>query len=82
MSTLETLASNLADETVKLMKETGDDRLYVEVSTLIGASSQTLEEAYLSEVRVRLAAIGAKQFLAQKRSEAQATRKPKPTAQA
>lgn len=72
MSTLLKLASDLADDTMKAMKETGNDRLFMEIGDVIGASSQTLEEAYLTEVRVRLAAIAARQFLNAKRAAAQA----------
>jgi hypothetical protein len=66
MSTLATLASKLADDTMEAMKLTGEDRLYVEIGDLLSASSQTLEEAYLTEVRVRLAEIGARRFLENK----------------
>lgn len=63
MSTLETLASKLADDTIEVMKVTGDERLFVEVGELIGASSQTLEEAYLTEIRIRLADRAARKLL-------------------
>ena len=72
MSTLNAIASKLADETMAAMKETGNDRLFTEIAQVIGASSQTLEEAYLTEVRVRLAAIKAQKFLNDKRREAKA----------
>ena len=68
MSTVNKLAAELADDTMKAMEETGDDRLYVEVGDVLGASSQTLEEAYLTEVRVRLASMSARKFLDRKRS--------------
>lgn len=80
MSTLETLASKLADDTIRVMAETGEDRLYMEVAEVIGASSQTLEEAYLAEIRVRLSERTAREFLAKKlaqaRSKAEAAKKP------
>ncbi len=63
MSTLQRLASDLADDTMAAMEETGDDRLYLEVGNVLGASSQTLEEAFLTEVRVRLSERTARQFL-------------------
>ena len=44
--TITTLASRLAEDTMKVMDETGEDRFYVEVGELLGASSQTLEEAF------------------------------------
>jgi len=66
MSTLETLAAKLAEDTMKAMKETGDERLYVEVGQVLAASSQSLEEAYLTEIRVRLAERTARSFLSRK----------------
>lgn len=69
MSTLEDIASELADTTLKIMEKTGEDRLHYEVAKVLGASSQTLEEAYLTEVRVRLAGKAAKGFLKDKISE-------------
>lgn len=63
MSTLESLASKLADDTIEAMKITGDERLFVEIGELVGASSQTLEEAYLTAIRVRLAERAARKLL-------------------
>ena len=51
-STLQTLASKLAKEPLALQRQTGEDRLYMEVGKVLGQSSQTLEEAFLTEVRV------------------------------
>lgn len=70
MSTLETLAAELAEETLAAMKATGNDRLFIEVGELIGTSSQSLEEAYLTEVRLRLAGQKVRAFLATKVAEA------------
>ena len=70
MSTLDKIASDLADDTVALMKKTGEDRLHFEVAKVLGASSQTLEEAYLTEVRVRLSGDKARAFLKDKIAEA------------
>jgi len=55
-ATVDRIASRLADEALKVMDQTGNERFYVEVGDLIGSASQTLEEAFLTEVRVRLAA--------------------------
>ncbi|WP_407493503.1 hypothetical protein [Pseudooceanicola sp. MF1-13] len=49
------IASKLADETLVVMDQTGDERFYMKVAQTIGAASQTLEEAYLTEIRVRMA---------------------------
>jgi hypothetical protein len=61
--TITNLASKLAEDTMKVMDETGDDRFFMQVSELLGASSQSLEEAFLTEVRVRLAERKARQFV-------------------
>ena len=63
MSTLDDIACKLADDTMAVMQETGQDRLYFEVAEVLGASSQSLEEAYLTEIRIRLAGINARRFL-------------------
>ncbi|MTH99169.1 MULTISPECIES: hypothetical protein [Alphaproteobacteria] len=67
--TITTLASKLAEDTMKVMDETGQDRFYVEVGELLGASSQSLEEAYLTEIRVRLAERKARQFVIKRLSD-------------
>ena len=64
--TAEKIASDLADKTVAIMEKTGEDRLHYEVAKVLGASSQTLEEAYLTEVRVRMAGKAANEFLKDK----------------
>ncbi|WP_420587081.1 hypothetical protein [Ruegeria sp.] len=67
--TITTLASKLAEDTMKVMDETGNDRFYVEVGEMLGASSQTLEEAFLTEIRVRLAERKARKFVIQRLAE-------------
>ncbi|MCF6231657.1 MAG: hypothetical protein L3J36_00925 [Rhodobacteraceae bacterium] len=66
MSIIDVLAAKLAEDSMKAMDETGDERLYFEVGNLLAASSQSLEEAYLTEVRVRLAERLARKFLVNK----------------
>ncbi|MFC3616492.1 hypothetical protein ACFORG_22340 [Lutimaribacter marinistellae] len=73
--TIETLAAKLAEDTMKVMDETGEDRLYVEVGNVLAAASQSLEEAYLTEIRVRLAERTARRFLIGKARELMAQRK-------
>ena len=68
-STAEKIASDLADKTIAVMEKSGDDRLHFEVAKVLGASSQTLEEAYLTEVRVRMAGKAANAFLRCKAKE-------------
>ncbi|MEM8693139.1 MAG: hypothetical protein AAGG57_14795 [Pseudomonadota bacterium] len=60
------LANKLAEECLAVQREVGDERLFMEVGTVIGASSQTLEEAFLTAIRTRMANDKAREFLAQK----------------
>ena len=62
-ATTDRIASKLADETLEVMDQTGNDRFYLSVAQMIGAASQTLEEAYLTEVRVRMAGRQAMTFI-------------------
>ena len=55
-ASIEKIAIQLANETLKHIEETGNERLYYDVAKVVGASSQTLEEAFLEEVRIRIAA--------------------------
>lgn len=67
--TVSKLASKLAEDTLKIQDASGDDRLFMEVAKVLGASSQTLEEAFLTEVRVRLSERTARAFLMKKLDE-------------
>ncbi len=69
MSTLDTLAAKLAEDTLKVQDALGEDRMYMEIAQVLGAASQSLEEAFLTEVRIRLAERKAREFL-NKRLEA------------
>ncbi len=60
---LKELADKLAADTIKAMDALGDDRLYEQVAKVLGASSQTSEEAYLTSIRIRLAERRGRQFL-------------------
>ena len=60
------LANKLAEECLAVQAETGEDRLFMEVGEVLGASSQTLEEAFLTAVRTRMANDKARSFLARK----------------
>ncbi len=63
------MAGALADECLAVQTEIGNDRLFMEVAQVLGASSQTLEEAFLTAVRTRMADIAGRQFLKQKLEE-------------
>ncbi len=66
MSITDVLAAKLAEDTLKAMDELGEERLYTEVGDILAASSQSLEEAYMTEVRVRLSERLARKFLVNK----------------
>lgn len=74
---IESLAAKLAEDTMKVMDQTGEERLFVEVGKVLAASSQSLEEAYLTEIRVRLAERQARRFLIQRMNELKAGQAPK-----
>ncbi|MGJ8545584.1 MAG: hypothetical protein ACSHWZ_09095 [Sulfitobacter sp.] len=60
------MANKLAEECLAVQKETGEDRLFMEVGDVLGASSQTLEEAFLTAIRTRMAQQKGREFLARK----------------
>lgn len=60
------MANKLAEECLAVQKETGEDRLFMEVGDVLGASSQTLEEAFLTAIRTRMAEQQGRKFLANK----------------
>ena len=73
MSTLDTLAAKLAEDTLKVQDALGEDRMYMEIAQVLGAASQSLEEAFLTEVRIRLAERKARDFLNKRLEAAKAT---------
>ena len=57
------MANKLAEDCLKVQAKTGDDRLFMKVGDVLGASSQTLEEAFLTAVRTRMAELQGRAFL-------------------
>jgi len=76
MGTIEVLAAKLADDTMDAMDETGEDRLFTEVGDVLAASSQSLEEAYLTEIRVRQSERIARRFLEKRLAGLRASKPP------
>ncbi len=64
------LTEDMADEIAQLALadelRTGDDGIIQQVADILGASSQTLQEAYLTSIRVRRAEKRARDLLAAK----------------
>jgi hypothetical protein len=52
MSLLDDVANKLARETVELMRITGDDTMERRVADEVGASSPTLQETFLTAMRI------------------------------
>ena len=55
MSTLEDIADGLAIRAMELIQRTGDENIEKRIADEIGASSPTLEERFLTAVRLRKA---------------------------
>jgi hypothetical protein len=70
MGVTEDLADALARDTIAAMDKVGDDFLIAKVAKELGATSTTIEEAYLTATRVRLAEKRARAFLMDKLRDA------------
>lgn len=69
MGIVEDVADELAQESLKIIEATGDDAFVKRVADTIGGSSQTMEEANLTAVRVRRAEKRARALLAEMREQ-------------
>jgi hypothetical protein len=65
MGVVDDLGDQLALATLKAQQELGDDRFYMEVSRVVGAASPTLQEAFMTSMRIRMAAGRAQSFVEQ-----------------
>ncbi|WP_068116436.1 hypothetical protein [Tropicimonas marinistellae] len=63
MGILEDLADGLAKDTIDEAHRFGKEELITEVAKQLGATSTTMEEAYLTSIRMRLAEKRAREFL-------------------
>ncbi|TNF20329.1 MAG: hypothetical protein EP318_11105 [Rhodobacteraceae bacterium] len=59
----EDLADRLARDVIEAAEVMGDESLAAEIARLMGASSTTMEEAFMTAVRVRLAEKRGRKFL-------------------
>ena len=64
MGVVEDLGDGLAKATLDAMTEIDDDRFYEKVGRVVGASSPTLQEAFLTSIRIRLAERRGQEFVA------------------
>jgi hypothetical protein len=64
MGVTDDIADDLAKQALELEAKMGDETIALKVSEILGASSQTTQEAFLTSVRVRRAEERARSFLA------------------
>ena len=69
MGIVEDVADELAMESLRIINATGDDAFVQRIADTIGGSSQTMEEAYLTAVRVRRAEQRAREMIVQIKEE-------------
>lgn len=65
MGVTDDIADDLAIQALALEAKTGDETIALKVSEILGASSQTTQEAFLTSVRVRRAEERARIYLAE-----------------
>lgn len=63
MGVTEDLADKLAADAIAASQEFGDEKLIEDIARLLGDTSSTTQEAFLTAVRVRLAEARARQML-------------------
>ena len=63
---MDEIADQLAQEVIGAAQELGDDNLITEIGRVIGASSTTLQEAFMTAIRVRLSEQRARRALAER----------------
>ena len=65
MSIVEEMGDRLAAEVLAAMDELGDDRFFEKVSKILSDGSPTLQEAFMTAIRVRIADKRARLYLEQ-----------------
>ena len=63
MGGTEDLADELALDVLKYIDATGDEQIVADMVKVLGATSQTAEEAFLTSLRVRRANVKARKLL-------------------
>lgn len=63
MGVLEDLADELARDALKAAEDLEDETLVMDVAKQLGATSTTMEETYLTSIRIRQSEIRARRFL-------------------
>ena len=66
MRAVEELANNLAKDEIELANKLGNDDIIYETAKVLVTTSSTMEEAYMTSIRVHLAERRARRFLEEK----------------
>ena len=66
MRVVEELADNLAKDAIDFANKLGNDDIIYETAKVLVPTSSTMEEAYMTSIRVRLAERRARRFLEKK----------------
>ena len=75
MGVTEDLADRLAQDVLKYIDATGDEQIVSDMVKVLGATSQTAEEAFLTSLRVRRANVKARKMLMDRAKAFQETAK-------
>ncbi|CTQ32951.1 hypothetical protein [Jannaschia rubra] len=75
MSLADDLANKLAARVIAHVEKTGDDDMIAVMARALGDSSQTLQEAFVTSVRVQRAAIRAERLLRDRIAEFEAKKR-------
>ena len=68
MSYIDDLGMQLADEALAEAAASGDEKLVDRIALMLGASSQSMEEAFLTGIRVRRAEARAREMIAESKA--------------
>jgi len=76
VASLDDTADELAKLAIADEARSGDEAIIAQIAEVLGASSQTLQEAFLTQVRVRKAEARARTMLAERAKAAKAAAAP------
>jgi hypothetical protein len=74
MAATEELADALARDVMAAMVELGNDRFYDEVAKMLGSLSPSMQDAFMTAIRVRLAEQRGREFLNKRLAEFRAAK--------
>ena len=69
MALIDELAEKLAHEVIAAQQELDEDRLFMEVGNYIGTSSPSLQEAFMTACRLKMAEIRGRTFFEKRLGE-------------